>query len=277
MESDNHNDLTSLCANLTLADVDDEGIAIRLPNVPIAEPERESEFFAVGRLVMTKLVKFGFFQDTMAAIWQPAMGVTMQQIQSQRYLIRFYHEADLVRILSDGPWSFEQSLLIMRRVMPGEDPEVVPLDLADFWVQIHSLPTGLRSAVVVSAIGSFLGTLVMVDERNFDGTMRTYYRVRVTIDATKPLKKQMKLKKDNGVWVLVDFRYERLPTFCFVCGIIGHGDRVCPKIVQGVDLANGKPYGAWLRAGARRTVPSVGQRWVGPEVDAERSYGRRRV
>nr|GLL37548.1 uncharacterized protein LOC109174453 [Ipomoea trifida] len=104
--------------------------------------------------------------------------------------------------------------------------------------------------------------------------MRTFYRVRVALDVSKPLKKQMKLKRENGTWVLIDFRYERLPTFCFLCGVIGHGDRVCPKIVHGIDRSAEKPFGVWLRAGGRRAAPTSGQRWVAPESDAERQNWR---
>nr|GMD52683.1 uncharacterized protein LOC109174453 [Ipomoea batatas] len=100
--------------------------------------------------------------------------------------------------------------------------------------------------------------------------MCIFYRVRVAIDVAKPLKKQMKLKKDNGSWAFIDFRYERLPTFCFRCGLIGHGDRFCPKIAQGYDPKAEKLYGAWLRAGTRRTMPTSGQRWVAPESNADR-------
>nr|GMC60208.1 uncharacterized protein LOC109157277 [Ipomoea batatas] len=80
----------------------------------------------------------------------------------------------------------------------------------------------------------------------------------------------MKLKKDDGMWAFVEFRYERLPTFCFLCGVIGHGDRVCPGIIHGIDRKADKPFGAWLRAGSRRAAPTSGQRWVAPESDADR-------
>nr|GMD42551.1 uncharacterized protein LOC109174453 [Ipomoea batatas] len=100
--------------------------------------------------------------------------------------------------------------------------------------------------------------------------MCIFYRVRVAIDIDKPLKKHMKLKKDNGSWAFIDFRYERLPTFCFRCGLIGHGDHFCPKIAQGYDPKAEKPYGAWMRLGTRRTMPTSGQRWVALESNADR-------
>lgn len=53
------------------------------------------------------------------------------------------------------------------------------------------------------------------DERNFDGSIRQFFRVRVAVDVLKPLKKGMRLRRDSGEWFTVDFKYERLPTFCF--------------------------------------------------------------
>ncbi|XP_019179235.1 PREDICTED: uncharacterized protein LOC109174453 [Ipomoea nil] len=267
-------EITNQCANLTLADVEDDDVAMQVPNVPKNQPDSEEGYYVVGRLVTQKPIRFPFFQDTMAAVWRPAMGVNTRQLESRRYLFRFYHEADVERVINVGPWTYEQSLLIMKRLDLGEDPYAMALDQAEFWVQVHSLPAGFRSEIVVKAIGSFLGTLIHVDDRNFDGSMRLFYRVRVAIDVAKPLKKQMKLKKDNGSWVYVDFRYERLPTFCFLCGVIGHGEKFCSKIVHGADLKAEKPYGVWMRAGSRKGVPNSRQQWIPSETTIERRNWR---
>ncbi|XP_031108655.1 uncharacterized protein LOC116013142 [Ipomoea triloba] len=206
----------------------------------------------------------------MAGVWRPTFGLTMRQLQPHRFLIRFYNELDIDRVLAGGPWTFGQCLLVMQRLEPGVDPELVVLQQAEFWVQIHSLPVGFRSEVVVSVIGSFLGTMICIDEKNWDGSMRLFYRVRVAIDVSRPLKKHMKLKKDNGTWAFIDFCYERLPKFCFMCGVIGHGDQYCPKITNVLDRKAEKPFGAWLGVGGRRSMPSSGQRWVAPESNTER-------
>ncbi|XP_019167860.1 PREDICTED: uncharacterized protein LOC109163565 [Ipomoea nil] len=263
-------EIVDQCANLTLADVEDEDLAVRVPYVPDANEPAEEGFFAVGRVLTNRAVRFAYFQDTMAGVWQAAMGVNMRELQPRRFLFRFYHKADLLRILSEGPWAYEQSLLVMKRLELGEDPEIVQLDHAEFWVQIHALPIGFRSESVVNAIGSFLGRVVQADERNFDGSLRTYYRIRVSLDITKALKKQMKLKQGVGSWAIIDFRYERLPTFCFLCGLIGHGDRHCRLALERHDPKAKKPYGAWLRATSRREPPLVNMGWIPPETAAER-------
>lgn len=43
--------------------------------------------------------------------------------------------------------------------------------------------------------------------------------------------------------------YERLPTFCFLCGILGHGEVNCPKRYEEgfVEPEEGLPHGQWLR------------------------------
>lgn len=119
---------------------------------------------------------------------------------------------------------------------------------------------------MLQAIGNFIGVLVKTDERNFDGSIRQFFRIKIAVDVLKPLKKGIRLKKDSGEWFTVDFKYERLPTSCFVCGVLGHAEKFCPK-----DVSPGvKPYNAELRAGNRRGTPTVGLRWIAPEKMVER-------
>ncbi|CAN0922865.1 hypothetical protein LINGRAHAP2_LOCUS33267 [Linum grandiflorum] len=51
-------------------------------------------------------------------------------------------------------------------------------------------------------------------------------RIQVKLDVRKSLVREKPVKKPSSEVVVV-FKYEKLPIFCFLCGRIGHIDRAC--------------------------------------------------
>lgn len=51
-------------------------------------------------------------------------------------------------VRNGGPWSFDNALLVLNVISPGEDPTKVPLLEIEFWIQIHNLPVGYMSEAV---------------------------------------------------------------------------------------------------------------------------------
>lgn len=63
-------------------------------------------------------------------------------------------------------------------------------------------------------------------------------------------------KKKERCWV--NFKYEAIHAYCFICGMIGHGEYFCDRVFD-IPLENiEKPYGAWLRADPRRKTHTMG-------------------
>nr|GMD95087.1 uncharacterized protein LOC109174935 [Ipomoea batatas] len=102
-------------ANLTFADLEDGEGAVRQERVNVDDEAVDDEFYVVGRLVTDKPTRFAFFRDTMAGVWRPARGMNVRELLPQRYLFRFFLEKDVQRIMDDGPWSYEQTVLILKR------------------------------------------------------------------------------------------------------------------------------------------------------------------
>lgn len=50
------------------------------------------------------------------------------------------------------------------------------------------------------------------------------------MDVRKPLKRRMKIKREGEDWSWINFKYERLSTFCFVCERLGHSERDCDMV-----------------------------------------------
>lgn len=149
---------------------------------------------------------------------------------SHRYSFVFFHTLDLQKVLDGGLWTFEQSLLVYQKLEANEDPHLINLHHSDIWVQVYDLPRGLWSENILINIGKSVGEVVKMDPANLNGGWRVYARIRIKLDLNKPLKRRMKLKREGGEWSWVNFKYERLSTFCFFCGLLGHSERDCAVV-----------------------------------------------
>ena len=78
----------------------------------------------------------------------------------------------------------------------------------------------------------------------------TFLLVKVEVDVTKPLCRCRKvaLNDDNEIWV--SFKYEKLPNFCYWCGMVSHADKECDVWLssKGSLSLDHQGYGNWLRA-----------------------------
>lgn len=73
-------------------------------------------------------------------------------------------------------------------------------------------------------------------------------KMLVEVELEKPLLRGTKLKfGDEFAWI--EFRYEKLPTFYFYCGIVSHPEKNCKEKIQDSRnsyLVEGQ-YGEWMR------------------------------
>ncbi|RYQ87721.1 hypothetical protein Ahy_B09g095257 [Arachis hypogaea] len=96
----------------------------------------------------------------------------------------------------------------------------------------------------------------------------SFIKENIQMNLAEPVRKgiHMGSKEDEQTWV--DFRFERLPTFCYYCGLIGHDEVSCEKHEAEEDggRAKSNELGTWLRAdnrnknGAARTTKANGRK-----------------
>ena len=89
-----------------------------------------------------------------------------------------------------------------------------------------------------------------------DGSGGEFLRVRIVLDITRPLPRCCKLWAERKLVGWVGLKYEQLPNFCYLCGIVGHGDRDCEVWLRGKGRLRREDqhYGDWLRAEATRVT-----------------------
>ena len=108
-------------------------------------------------------------------------------------------------------------------------PTTIELFKFDIWARIIDLPTAYHGKV--KALASKLGEFVDSEPSSFDFE-GNFYRVRVRLDVRNPLKKATSIVH-AGEREIFAVKYERLPHWCQVCGMMGrefkeHGDGVHP-------------------------------------------------
>ncbi|KAL0004666.1 hypothetical protein SO802_012227 [Lithocarpus litseifolius] len=101
---------------------------------------------------------------------------------------------------------------------------------------------------VAEGICSGIGEVVPSDFSVMEGG--DHVRVRVILDTTKPLCSGRKITLDGGSTSWASFKYERLPSICFWCGCLTHGEKDCEQwfTSEGSLTVEDRKYGAWLRA-----------------------------
>lgn len=53
-----------------------------------------------------------------------------------------------------------------------------------------------------------------------------------------------------------------MPTFCFICGLLGHAEKFCSKIFETLLEEIVKPYDQWMKALPRRQTYVTGSKWL---------------
>lgn len=99
-------------------------------------------------------------------------------------------------------------------------------------------------------------------------------RVRVAMDLSRPSTRSMKVRKSGDDWIWITFKYENVTTFCFICGLMGHSEKLCGRLFDTSESDITKPYGVWMRAPFIKQTKLIEEKWLRHEVhDDDRNSG----
>lgn len=252
--------MESKFADLSLSTEEDEELV--LDPSDDCEVHETSEFCLVGRFLTDQTINFNAMRNRMANLWKPVMGVAVKSVGGGRFLFQFYHGLDMNRVLDGSPWTFGNYPLLLHHPQKGEHPLRVPLIKLPFWVHINDLPHGYLSEKVGNQLGNFIGKFLEYDKSNNLAAWRSYMRIRVEIDVTQPLKRFKKIRQANGGSFVVNFQYEKLHIFCFICGLLGHSENFCEVRFQSGDEIVKKEWGTFLRVSDLRDTAMATSKWI---------------
>ena len=199
---------------------------------------------AVVEVLTIKEVNRDIFIDRFTSLWRGKSGVSIRDLGNKRFLARFVAEQDLIRVTNaDQPWTYKDELVMVAdRTHAGKD-RWAPLTHRSFWVQLHNiLPLNMTGAVALS-IGGLVGSVITVDRSVSKECIRRFLRVKVSLNVKEPLMRGTHVQFPNEGMTWVDFKYEGLPNYCLICGLLGHPTRICKGSLPSEDADEGGEVG----------------------------------
>ncbi|XP_021626732.1 uncharacterized protein LOC110625449 isoform X2 [Manihot esculenta] len=245
------------------------GIEFQLEEVK--EVSEAADLCLVGRFLTERPINFHAMQHAMAALWCPTEKISVREVGGCVYVFKFFLFVDRDRALSMCPCTFNNYILLLEKMDGFHYPLDVPLNHLYLWVQIHGLPRGFNSEHVFKRLGDELGEFVESDEYNFKNLWNSYMRIRVRYNVNRPLCTETRLRKAGEEGSTVTFVYERAPTFCYIHGLFGHGERFCPKLIELAGQPVVRKYGSHLRANPRRDKFNIGSKWLRDDFNVQDS------
>lgn len=203
----------------------------------------------VGRVVSQKVFSGLALKMDISPLLQPVRGLMFQDLGSNRFVLKFEHHLDREHTMEGSPWLVDRCAMLLLPLEEGTDPNTVEVNLMTIVVRLHNIPLNLQFDRVLHQIGSSLGYFVERVLSKRDEFM-DFVQIRVRVDATKEIRRGTFLRLGNGTRIWVAFTYERMPLYCYLCGMVGHMEKKCQKrFSQGfVDPGTDFPFGEWLKA-----------------------------
>ncbi len=201
--------------NVRLTKEEEDIIIITIANQGSVLEECENSL--IGCFLSTKMPNLQAAKTTLRAACMLGDDIRIIKVGNGMIQIKFGNEFQFQWVLDHGPWNFDNYLLLLRRWELGLTATNTKFSKAEFWIQVWGVPFDLMAKEVSKAIGTKVGRFLKVDHRTWTGDNASFLHIRVELPIENPLRCGGHVQSPKGYRVWVQFKYERLPSFCHGC------------------------------------------------------------
>ena len=233
-----------------LSFIEEEGEGIEIDSKCTKAAREIGRNCVLMKILAHKSINIEALRKNMRMLWKPNKSVQISEVDEELFLAEFGDGKDKKKVMDMCPWSYEKQLVLLQEFDGKLTPKEAEIRWAPFWVQIFNLPLNCRTKEIGLTIGTKLGEVLEIDVQESGVQWGTCLRVKVCLDVTKRLIRGKKIMVEGGESRWVNFKYERLPNFCYRCGLLNHALKECPENdAEKTNNTEGEmlQYGAWMR------------------------------
>ncbi|KAF8407427.1 hypothetical protein HHK36_006560 [Tetracentron sinense] len=205
----------------------------------------------LGRFATERSLNWNAVKATMITSWRLSKGDRVTYLNDEVFVLKFEDDRDMQKVLRQEPWTFNGHILQLTSWEADSTTKEVQFSTTPFWAQLHELLTSMFTQRIGEALGKERSEVLEVDLPQGIHSRGKYLRVRVRMDIGRPLQYQIRLLRLDKEPAVIEIRYERLPVFCYHCGLIGHDEKSCSLLgtnTKTLRSPGSDTYVTWLRA-----------------------------
>ncbi|XP_035541689.1 uncharacterized protein LOC118344688 [Juglans regia] len=240
-------EISHLCKGLKLTEEEQQEYYLTEEEITFSQDISNSCLVAL--VAADREVNKGAFKATMTRLWNGEDVITFKDLGRNKFLLKFHNPIVRTKVLTSRPWSFDRNLICIQECKGSLALKDLDFSLEPFWLQLHDLPFAAMNKRTGEKLGTSAGKVIMVDVDEKGRSWGGVLRVKVMINLSKPLTRGCVINVgDARSWI--PFKYERLPSFCYYCGIVLHSQHRCSRHFSDGSTHTESPpqYGPWLRA-----------------------------
>lgn len=179
---------------------------IRAPRIDMSAFIKDNELTLIGRVTNAKEQDVVSLLSALPRDWNLRGKITGSDLGLNCFQFRFELETDLNRVLANRPYHYHHWMVVLQKWEPVISP-TFPSQIP-FWVKLQGLPLHFWHESMIYNIGQEFG---QYDSYHIS---KTSARVRVFVDAFKPLIVDPLIEFENGEELGVALEYENLQLHC---------------------------------------------------------------
>jgi hypothetical protein len=230
-----------MMAHLRLTAVESTAVVIDdQDDADLVDPDRAF----VGKVLAPNVLHIQTISAAMRPAWGNLKGLTINRAGNNLFTVELGSMADRDRIMDGSPWRVGKHAVLLKKYDAEIEPHRVMFDRLAIWPRIIALPPRLMRVERGFEIARPIGVVKKIESDDRGRCWGGFMRLHVEIAVQEPLICVVtifssRLQSTDSYEV----QYERLPFYCFSCGLLGHSALACPSPAER-DANGDLPYTA---------------------------------